>query len=410
MLSLSYVALDSLRAADRNPKRHHADVEASLARFGLGEHAGVVDGRTGRLLAGHGRVEALRALQRRGAAAPGGVDVRAGVWFVPVLQGWASKDDREAEALLLALNELTRAGGWNTSELEAVLKDLGETEAAGLGFDAELLASLFGSSETEDEEDEEGEPEEPEHVWVKEGETYALGAHRLHVGDSLTKEGRAVLFGDTRHADAVITDPPYAIFGSSSGIGRDIADDKMVRPFFDALFSGVVERLKWTGHLYCFTDWRSWAMLWNALKLHSTLVPKNGLVWSKGGSGLGSNYAMTYELVLFAHKLEADKAMTQGAKGIRTIHRPNVFNYNRPTGNERMHNAAKPVPLVEEFLGNSTDAGQVVWDPCCGSGSTMIAAEKIGRRALMGEIDPKNAQIAIERWQKVTGEKAKKLA
>lgn len=404
MLAIDYRPIDSLRGAERNPKRHHPDVEASLVRFGLGDVAGVIDGRTDRLIAGHGRIEALRALQRSGAAAPRGVEVKDGVWLVPILTGYASKDAREAEALLLALNELTKAGGWNLGELEAALKGLGEHDAKGLGFSDELLAGLFGT--TEEKGEEEGEPEEPEKIWVKEGELFELGKHRLYVGDSLTAEARAILFGLVKHVDAVITDPPYAIFGSSSGIGRDIADDKMVRPFFENTFAGVVERLKWTGHLYVFTDWRSWASLWGALKRHEVLVPKNGLVWDKGGSGLGTNYSMTYELVLFVHKLEAEKAMTQGAKGIRPVHRPNVFRYNRPTGKDRLHNAAKPVALLEEFVGNSTDAGQTVWDPFSGSGSTLIACERTGRRAFMGEVDVKNAQITIERWQRETGQKA----
>ncbi len=211
----------------------------------------------------------------------------------------------------------------------------------------------------------------------------------------------------------MLTDPPYAIFGSASGVGADVADDKMVQPFFDALFVAVTERLKWIGHIYAFTDWRSWGALWHAMKRHAAIVPKNGLVWDKGG-GLGTNYMMGYELVLFAHKLEPKKSAWVGVKekeqpNIRPVHKPNVFRVSRPTGKERLHNAAKPVALLEEFIGNSSDPGEIVWDPFCGSGSTMIAAEKSGRRALMGEVDVKNAQIAIERWQKLTGEKARKL-
>jgi len=404
MLRLEYLPLDSLTPAKRNAKRHHADIATSLTRFGLAEVAGIVDERTGRLLGGHGRVEALRALKARGAPLPAGVEDRGGAWYVPVLLGWSSTGDEEAEAALLALNSLTTAGGWNPLELNETLKAIGEDRAQGLGFDKGLLESVFGKGEAGD--DDAGEPEPSAEVWVQEGTLFALGSHRLFVGDSLTVDGRARLFGAERFADCILTDPPYAIFGSSSGIGSDIADDKMVIPFFEAFFKACAERLKWAGHLYTFTDWRSWAALWNAVKRVDVIKPKNGLVWTKNGSGLGSNYAMTNEWCLFAHKLEVDKSMSSGSKGIRPVLRPNVFTYNRPSGEERLHNAAKPVAMLEEMIANSTDAGELVWDPFCGSGSTMIAAENIGRRCYLGEVTPKNAQIAIERWQRKTGRTA----
>lgn len=409
-LRLVYAPLDSLVSAEKNPKRHHADIEASLARFGIVDSIGIVDERTGRLVGGHGRVEALRAMRARGAPPPAGVEVvDGGTWRVPVMYGWASANDAEATACLVALNELSTAGGWHAQGLGEVLKSIGAERAKGIGFDSRFLAKLFERNAAEDD-DAKPPPENPADVWVQEGATYALGPHRLFVGDSLTPEGRAALFGPVREVDCVLTDPPYAVFGSSTGIGRDIADDAMIVPFFESFFRAVSERLKWTGHLYAFTDWRSWGALWQALKRVPVLVPKNGLVWDKGGSGLGSNYSMTYELALFVHKLEPDRAMSQGGKGIRTVHMPNVFRENRPTGAQRLHNAAKPVKLLETWLGNSTDAGQWVWDPFCGSGSTMIAAHQTGRRCLTGEKSPTVAQVAIERWQRLAGAKAERVA
>jgi DNA modification methylase len=406
-LRLEFRPLDSLTSAKRNPKRHDPSIAASLERFGVADSIGVIDERTGRLLGGHGRVEALRAMKANGKPAPVGVEVKGDAWIVPVLLGWSSKDDAEGEAALVAMNETSRAGGWNAGGLTELLKDLGSERAKGIGFDSKFLAGIFKApGETEEEAAEIVDPEPSAEVWVKDGTLFAMGPHRLLVGDSLTVEARARLFGSRKFADAVITDPPYAIFGSSSGIGRDIADDKMVRPFFEAFFKAIAERLKWTGHLYAFTDWRSYASLWEAMKRVDVLVPKNALVWNKGGSGLGTNYAMTYELCFFAHKLEVEKAMSSGSKGIRPVHRPNVFNFNRPSGAERLHNAAKPVKLLEEMIGNSTDPGESVWDPCSGSGSTLIACENSGRVALMGEIDPKNAQITVERWQRATGKTA----
>lgn len=133
---LEYTPLDGLVAAPRNPKQH-ASLADSFGRFGYVEPV-VIDERTGRLVAGHGRVDELRRSQSAGDPPPEGIDQSPdGAWLVPVLRGWASANDREADAYLLASNQLTIAGGWDDTLLMDVLSGLGDVGA--LGFtDADL--------------------------------------------------------------------------------------------------------------------------------------------------------------------------------------------------------------------------------------------------------------------------------
>ncbi|MEU5978454.1 hypothetical protein [Streptomyces sp. NPDC047315] len=134
--SLAYVPLTDLLPAPRNPKRHELElIIESIAMHGLVETP-IVDERTQRTLHGHGRRESLIEMQSRGMSAPSGIVIdEDGGWLVPVLRGWASRSDAEAEAVAIKLNRLPGEGGWDPREFAAVLEDL----ATG---DAELFDSL----------------------------------------------------------------------------------------------------------------------------------------------------------------------------------------------------------------------------------------------------------------------------
>jgi ParB-like chromosome segregation protein Spo0J len=141
---LEYMPLASLKSATRNPKRHDdASLGTSIGRFGYVEPM-VLDERTGRLVAGHGRLEALRARKAAKEDAPQGVRMEDGEWLAPVLRGWASRSDTEAEAYLLASNQLTFAGGWDDAQLATLVKELeGLGAMDGLGFDEAQLARIL---------------------------------------------------------------------------------------------------------------------------------------------------------------------------------------------------------------------------------------------------------------------------
>lgn len=133
---IAYIPLTDLSPADRNPKRHELELMiASIDMHGLVEIP-VVDERTQKTLHGHGRRESLIEMQSRGMPAPSGIVIdEDGGWLVPVLRGWSSQNDAEAEALAIKLNRLPGEGGWDPRELAEVLEDL----ATG---DAELFDSL----------------------------------------------------------------------------------------------------------------------------------------------------------------------------------------------------------------------------------------------------------------------------
>jgi hypothetical protein len=127
---LEYLLLADLVPAERNPKRHNAGgVSKSIARFGYIEPV-VLDERTGRLVAGHGRMEALMTARDAGETPPDGIRLdKNGAWLLPVLRGWESNSDAEAEAYLLASNRLVELGGWDQAELDASLAALAAIDA-----------------------------------------------------------------------------------------------------------------------------------------------------------------------------------------------------------------------------------------------------------------------------------------
>ncbi len=427
---IEYLDAETLEPAKRNPKRHAPEaIGASMERFRY-SRALVLDERTRRLVHGHGQRETLLELKRGGKEAPEGILVDGSRWLVPVERGWASRDDAEAAAAAVAHNRATELGGWNDEDLGETLRELAAEDDALLaaaGYEEADLAELVGGSvggggihgdgggaggggaglggAGGEDAELDAVPDEPRRVWVKYGQLYALGRHRVLCGDSLTPELGRALAG--LQVAEVVEDPPYAIYGSSTGVASEIADWEMVLPFFEAVLRRARELLPMFGHSYVFCDWRSFAP-WVIAAKRAEMALRNKLVWDKGGSGLGSNWANTYEEVAYFSKLPQQATMrgTSEQRGVRTVHRPNLLRHPRPTGEEREHNAAKPVALLRELVTAGSDEGQVVLDMFCGSGSTMVACEAEGRICVTADKEPKWVQVAIERWQRVTGRKA----
>ena len=258
---------------------------------------------------------------------------------------------------------------------------------------------------------------------TKPGDVWQLGEHRLVCADCFDVEPLARMMGEDKAA-MVLTDPPYAIYGSSTGVSSDIADDGMVIPFFEQMFGVLGDHCNWFAHIYVHCDWRSWSAIWQAAR-RAQITPKNCIVWDKQSAGLGSSYANTHEFVGMFAKLPPEAAvMTVTRVGQRQVHRPNLIHEaqgaepdwirdivaaDRVRGEAREHNAAKPVGLLMEFLQNSSDPGDVVLDLFGGSGSTLMAAEETGRRARLVEKLPRWCDVIVARWERVTGGKAERL-
>jgi DNA modification methylase len=465
---LDFMPLDELRKASRNAKKHADALAASLAEHGYGTPV-MLDERTGELVAGSGRLDKLVAARAAGAAPPEGVIVDGERWLVPVYRGWRSKDDAQALKYGLADNRVSSAGGFEEDELAALVAQLhGDgVDLKSAAFSDEDVADLVARSLGEDtpkkrdwtRKGKSAPPTENELVTVEAGQLYQIGRHRLLVGDALVDQNVDRLFAGEQ-AQMVATDPPYSIFGSSTGVSSDVADDSMVRPFFVALFRQCCRVVPYFGHLYLCCDWRSWATIWEASKTSDTTA-KNMLVWDKG-AGLGSAYMNAHELVFFGARMyEQRSAWLERTSGHRSVLKPNilrtapleelvpaeqlaklsrdvrdivarlaqvappdvlelvlslaldprgsldsVLKVSRASLKGREHNAAKPVPLFEGMIENSSDPDGLVFEPCLGSGTTIIAAESVGRRCYSLELKPKTAQRALRRIQRETGLKA----
>lgn len=143
---IEYKAIRDIVPAEANPKKHaDDDIRKSIGTFGFTEPV-LHDGRTGRLVAGHGRLEALLRMERDGGLPPDGVEVKAGRWHVPVVYGWSSRSDADAEAYLVASNRLTIKGGWDNAELYEMLDRISTVDIElvhASGYDDDELQALM---------------------------------------------------------------------------------------------------------------------------------------------------------------------------------------------------------------------------------------------------------------------------
>lgn len=317
----------------------------------------------------------------------------------------------EADLVLASLDSLAAMADSDGALLRELIGSL-DVDALSAGLDdgaleaslAAILRDNGGIAPRAGLTDPDAVPEPPKTPRTKLGDLWLLGDHRLLCGDSTKADDVARLL-DGEKAALFATDPPYAIYGSSTGIGSDISDDKMVRPFFESILRTALDNIAIFAHVYVCCDWRSWPSWWEMAK-RVELSPKNLIVWDKGGGGLGSSYANTYELVGFFARLPRQTVMTSGQRsGQRQVHKPNIWRGNKVSG-DREHNAQKPVELMEFLLENSSDKGDSVLEPFAGSGTTIIACERLSRRCYAMEIEPRYVDVAVKRWEQYTGRTA----
>jgi DNA modification methylase len=204
-------------------------------------------------------------------------------------------------------------------------------------------------------------------------------------------------------ADMSATDPPYAVFGSSTGIGKNLQDDNMILPFCREVYSSICAVTPTNAHAYVCCDWKSFNAWWSQVGRFDLRV-LNCIVWDKGDGGIGTNYTSRHEFILFFNREAAQQKMTERRGGMRLVHGiANVQRFNIAQGDDRQHNAAKPVPLFEVFIGASSDKGGIVYEPFSGSGTTIIAAENLARQCRAVEISPAYVAVALQRYQDAFG-------
>jgi DNA modification methylase len=278
-----------------------------------------------------------------------------------------------------------------------VLKELGEeidlekfwtTDELGTLLAIEILpAELLG--------DEDSVPEVPEEPVTRPGDLYVLGHHRLLCGDSMVITDVERLMGGEK-ADMVWTDPPYGVnfqSGMSKG-GTATRFDKLknddvildVMPVIEIVLRNDGAAFVWTSH-QVYPQWRE----------QFEPIYKGTIIWHKPGGGIGDlkgNYAADYEMCLFCVK---GRVHFRGKRGMAVwrVTKDQVLDYAHPT--------QKPVELAERAILDFSDPGYSVLDLFGGSGTTMIACEKLGRRARLMELDCRYVDVILNRWSTATG-------
>ena len=247
-------------------------------------------------------------------------------------------------------------------------------------------------------------------------------------GNSLESASYAALLEGER-ADLVFTDPPYnvRIDGHASGLGKTkhrefaMASGEMNRADFTDFLTTIclqLKRFSQPGAInYICMDWRhAGEMLEAGNQIYPEL--KNLCVWVKHNAGMGSFYRSQHELI-FVFKTGGRPHRNNVQLGRHGRHRTNVWSYRaandfgRPTDEGHLlqiHPTVKPVALVADAILDCTSRGDVVLDPFLGSGTTLIAAERVGRRCFGIEIDPAYTDTIIRRWQAFSGEIARHAA
>lgn len=385
-LKIEYVPIDNIKPYDKNAKLHPQkqieQIKKSIEEFGNCDPIGVWNGD---IVEGHGRYEALKQL---------------GYSDVPVIR-LDHLTDEQRRAYALVHNKLTMNSPFDDGILSEELENILDIDMSMFDF-GEVLHDIVGGEVVVDNYDEEL-PTEPK---AKIGDIYQLGESRLMCGDSTNADNVKALLQNDK-PDCIITDPPYCSGGyqeagkSAGSIGTRsndmIANDTLSTRGYMALIKGVLNRVPLIPFAYIFTDWRMWINLFDCVEASGYGV-RSMIVWDKTTMGMGIGWRMQHELCMFAGK--------KAARFNPSLGRGNVIQAKR-TGNKN-HPTEKPVELIGEIM-KVTDFANIIYDPFAGSGTTLIAAEQLGRKCLLMELDSRFVDVVINRWELFTGKKAQKI-
>ena len=400
------------RNARTHSKKQIRQMADSIRKFGFTNP--VLIDEAGTILAGHGRVAAAKLL---------------GMTEVPCLR-IEHMSENEKRAYVLADNKLALNAGWDEDLLAA---ELGALVSADLDFDVGLtgfsIPEIDGILETVKPE-EPGDPRDdviPDGApsRVDPGDVWRLGAHRLICGDALEPGVVATLMG-SEQARMVFTDPPYnvPIDGHVGGSGKTkhrefaMASGEMSSEEFTGFLQRAFERLAEHSvdgsiHFICM-DWRHLAEILAAGEAVFDEL-KNLIVWAKDNGGLGTFYRSRHELI-FAFKHGTAPHINTFELGQFGRYRTNVWQYRgvntlRPGRMEELalHPTVKPVQMIADAIRDVSGRGDIVLDVFGGSGSTLIAAEKTGRRARLCELDPIYCDRVLARWEAYAKDDADRL-
>jgi DNA modification methylase len=409
------VAIDRLKPYERQARTHDEDqlamLAGSLEAFGFIDPI-IVDG-TYRVLAGHGRWEAAK---------------RLGYKKVPVV-GIDHLSEDEIRAYVIASNALAERAGWDKSVLAIEFQHLSQID---LGFELDVTGFTIGEIDIvigqADQEETAADPADEVPAVAgkavsRSGDLWLLGRHRLICGNALSA-GTYDLLMQGKQARMVLSDPPFnlVVDGFVSGLGKNrhrefrMGSGEMSESDFIAFLTAALENMKTNllegGLAYVFMDHRHLFELISAARA-TNLSHVNLCVWNKTNNpGMGSFYRSQHELCLVL-KNGTGRFLNNVELGRHGRNRSNVWSHPGLASFGRgrdealaSHPTVKPVVLLAEAMKDTSKRGDIILDPFCGSGSTLIAAEKTGRVGYGIELDPLYADTIVRRWEKVTGKTA----
>lgn len=412
--AMEVVPINSIFPNPKNAKRHPEHQITLLAenirKFGFTNPVGVDE--AWNILFGHGRLLAAR---------------RLGMTAIPIIR-MLGLSPTEKIALALADNKLSELGEADEENLASNLRIL--VDAPDLTFDLELTGFstvetdniLYGDKPKKKDDAADTLPaiNENEMPICRVGDLWKCGPHALFCGDAQLASSYRVLLGEERAA-MMFTDPPYNVPIRGHVSRRDdvrefvMASGEMSRDQFVAFLRNVmllaVDNVREGAVMYTCIDWAHYPDLLQAT--HRVLgEPRNLIVWAKDNAGMGSFYRSQHELIP-AFVAPGAAPTNNFGLGSRGRYRTNVWKYPgvNTLGSERdatlaMHPTVKPVALVADAIRDCSHRGEIILDPFGGSGTTLIAAHKTGRRSRLLELDPLYCDVIIRRFEAFTGEQA----
>ena len=403
--------LVDLRPAEYNPRKlltpddpEYIQIKNSLQEFGYADP--IVINSDGTIIKGHQRRNVMMDL--------GYTDAEVIVIDIP--------DKEKEKALNIALNKIT--GKWDNALLKDLLLelDLDGYDFTVTGFERTELEDLIQALDIPPEAvDDNFDPDEvatkTAEPKCKIGDIWKLGRHRLMCGDATNPKDVAELMAGAK-LDLVITDPPYNVdYGAKTefleeyrGQKRNrpdstIQNDKMdARSFYSFLltaFQNINDTMRPGAAIYVFHA-ESSSLPFRRAYADAGLKLAQCLIWEKNTFVLGrQDYQWRHEPILYGWKEGSAHYFVKD----RT--QDTVLLESKPTKSD-LHPTMKPIPLIGRLMNNSSKPGWAVGDFFGGSGSTLMAAEQLGRSAYIMVYDPKNVDVIIHRWEEYTGEKAEK--
>ncbi len=408
------VPIGNLTLLDKNPRKGNVEsVKTSYTTFGqlkpivVRRLKPVKDGfPTGVVIAGNHQLKAA---------------IELGWATIAVV--WVDTDAKTAKAFALADNRTHDLGSYDKQLLLDLINDLaGETALLlATGYDEKaikmLIAATGGNTPRTGLTDPESVPDIPHDRQSRLGSIWELGDHRLVCGDSTDSTVYDVLLKG-QQADMCFTDPPYnvnyghtlkgqneAYHRTMDGKGeRPILNDNLGEDFYPFLLNACENIINQTrgGCYVCMSSselhtlqkaWLAAGGKWSTF-----------IIWAKNTFTMGrSDYQRQYEAILYGWSLKGKKYFTEARN------EADVWEYPRPRRND-LHPTMKPIALVERAICNSSLPEASVLDPFGGSGTTLIAAERLGRKCFMIELSPEYCDVIVKRWSEFTGREANHIA